>query len=378
MTRFMRGGAAVLLSLSVLLALVGDISAASPPKPAGELVVHEWGTFSTFSGSDGNGLRFHPNDQDLPEFMYRGPWDQKKEGRGAVLVSLETPVVYFYSDREITASVRVDFPEGMVTDWYPQASRPPHRRIDWSKIKVFPRNHDVTLIKDKDGKSRYYAAREVDASPIQVEDKKGKLEHEKFLFYRGVGDVKMPIRVQALGGNNFTVSNQGKEPIPALVFVQIKTGKVSFAKYAHLSEKASIKITPPATPATEAELVECVTKLLIEQGLYEKEARAMVKTWQSAWFAEEGTRVLYLVPGATTEAFLPLNVTPKPESLVRVMVGRHDVMTPEDERALDLHVKQQEEYQQLLGTLGRYQYAAQNAALQRIRKAEEARTKPRE
>lgn len=377
MTRFMRGGAVAMLSLGLLLALVSDGQAASPPKPAGGLVVHEWGTFSTFSGSDGNGLLFHPNDQDLPEFMYRGNWDNTKSGRGAVLVSLETPVIYFYADREITASVRVDFPEGVVTDWYPQTTRQPYRRIDWSKIKVFPKGHDVTLIKDKEAKSRYYAAREVDASTIQVEDKKGKLEHEKFLFYRGVGDVKMPIRVQALGSNQFTVTNQGKEPIPAWVFVQIKNGKVSFKAYNHLSEKASIKVASPPTPATEADLAECVTRLLIEQGLYEKEARAMVKTWQSAWFAEEGTRVLYLVPGATTEAFLALKVTPKPDSLLRVMVGRHDVMTPEDERALEQHIKQHEEYQKLLSKLGRYQYAAQNAAYERVRKAEEAGAKPR-
>jgi hypothetical protein len=109
--------------------------------------------------------------------------------------------------------------------------------------------------------------------------------------------------------------------------------------------------------------------LLIEQGLYEKEARAMVKTWKSDWFDAEGTRVLYLVPPAVTESFLPLKVTPKPESLVRVLVGRHDVMTPEEERRLDQLVKEYEDYQKLLGKLGRYSNAAQNAAYDRIQKA---------
>lgn len=382
MTRLLRGCVAALLSLGALASFATVANAANPVKPPQGLVVHEWGTFSTFSGSDGNGVRFHPNDQDLPDFMYRGPWDQTKEGRGAVFVSLETPVVYFYSDREVSASVRVDFPEGMMTDWYPQATRPPHRRIDWTNIKVFPKGHEVTLPTDKDkdraGKSRYYAAREVDASPIQVEAKKGKLEYEKFLFYRGVGDVKMPIQVKALGGNQFTVRNVGKEAIPAFVFVQIRDGKVYFEKHAHLSEKSEVKLKSPSEAASPRELAECVTQLLIEQGLFEKEARAMVKTWQSDWFGEEGTRVLYLVPSAVTEAFLPMKVTPKPESLVRVLVGRHDVMTPEDERKLDQLIKDYQEYQKLRTKLGRYVYAAEGAAHTRLQKAAaEAAPKPR-
>jgi hypothetical protein len=373
MIRFMK---VALWSLCILALGGGVAPAVEPVKPPG-LVVHEWGTFSTFSGSDGTNVRFYPNDQDLPDFMYRGPWDQTKSGRGAVLVSLETPVVYFYSDRETTASVRVDFPEGVMTDWYPQATRPPHRRLDWTNIKVFPRGHELFFPREEKKPSRYYAAREVDASPIQVEAKKGKLENEKFLFYRGVGDVRMPIRVKALGSNIFTVQNEGKEAIPAFVFVQIRDGKLRFEKYGHLSQNSMIKVTPPAAESSPKELAACVTKLLIEQGLYEKEARAMVKTWKSDWFDTEGTRVLYLVPSAVTESFLPLKVTPKPESLVRVLVGRHDVLTPEEERRLEHLVKEQEEYQKLMSKLGRYAVAAHNAAYERIRATEKPKATPR-
>ena len=53
-------------------------------------------------------------------------------------------------------------------------------------------------------------------------------------------------------------------------------------------------------------------RALVEQGLYEKEARAMVNTWQDQWFAEEGTRVLYLLPRAWTDRTLPLQVSPRP------------------------------------------------------------------
>ena len=46
----------------------------------------------------------------------------------------------------------------------------------------------------------------------------------------------------------------------------------------------------PDKAATLDQLGDAMTKVLTEQGLYDKEARAMVKTWRSAWFGEEGTR----------------------------------------------------------------------------------------
>ena len=62
----------------------------------------------------------------------------------------------------------------------------------------------------------------------------------------------------------------------------------------------------------------------------------MVKTWESSWFAEEGTgtRLLYTVPRPVTDALLPLKITPTPDETVRVLVGRVDVLTLEQEEKL--------------------------------------------
>jgi hypothetical protein len=68
--------------------------------------------------------------------------------------------------------------------------------------------------------------------------------------------------------------------------------------------------------------------LLVTHGLYPKEAEAMVRTWEDSWF-EEGFRVFYLLPRQQTDAVLPLEITPKPTELVRVLVGRMEIMTPE-------------------------------------------------
>jgi hypothetical protein len=73
---------------------------------------------------------------------------------------------------------------------------------------------------------------------------------------------------------------------------------------------------------------------LAAQGLYRKEAQAMIATWQDSWF-EEGLRVVYIVPSRTINALLPLQVNPVPSQISRVFVGRIELITPEAKRAVE-------------------------------------------
>ncbi len=83
----------------------------------------------------------------------------------------------------------------------------------------------------------------------------------------------------------------------------------------------------------------------------------MVKTWSSAWFGEKrGHGVLYILPGDLTDDLLPLKVEPKPAAATRVLVGRHDVLTPEREKQIDTLVAQQKRH------LSRAPDAAERAA----------------
>src|SRR5687768_17010626 len=59
----------------------------------------------------------------------------------------------------------------------------------------------------------------------------------------------------------------------------------------------------------------------------------MVNTWKRQWFRTPGIRVLYVAPQSWTDRSLPLAVEPKPDAMVRVMVMRVEVITPELERA---------------------------------------------
>src|SRR5262249_4091564 len=91
-------------------------------------VVHEWGTDTSVVGSDGSLQRgLHHEEEDLPGFVYDRIKGGAFEGSPSVEIKMETPVTYFYSAKPLAAQVKVGFPRGILTQWYPaaQASSPP-------------------------------------------------------------------------------------------------------------------------------------------------------------------------------------------------------------------------------------------------------------
>src|SRR5262249_13017099 len=60
---------------------------------------------------------------------------------------------------------------------------------------------------------------------------------------------------------------------------------------------------------------------LTNKGLYEDEARAMLETWEAAYFKTPGTRLFFIVPRSWVDHYLPLEIS-VPAKIERVMVGR--------------------------------------------------------
>jgi hypothetical protein len=73
---------------------------------------------------------------------------------------------------------------------------------------------------------------------------------------------------------------------------------------------------------------------LVAQGLFLKEAQAMVETWRDSWF-EEGARLIYIMPSRAVDEILPLRVEPAPSQIARVFVGRIELVTPETTRTVE-------------------------------------------
>jgi hypothetical protein len=60
----------------------------------------------------------------------------------------------------------------------------------------------------------------------------------------------------------------------------------------------------------------------------------MFETWRDSWF-EEGSRLLYIVPREFVDSVLPLSIHPSPAQIVRVFVGRMELVTPATQRAVE-------------------------------------------
>src|ERR1044072_10044384 len=126
---------------AITIRLRQNFSSSSPQKD--RLVVHEWGTFISIAGKDGVSLEWRPLNgaSDLPKFVHsmKGPNDGLRHANSKVdltaAVRMETPVIYFYANREMDIATKVDFPKGKITEWYPQA-RAVDTGINWGKMKV--------------------------------------------------------------------------------------------------------------------------------------------------------------------------------------------------------------------------------------------------
>jgi hypothetical protein len=301
-----------------------------------DLVVHEWGTFTSIAGQNGVALDWRPlkEKSDLPKFVYstvnknglRGTYNDPGKGRLAK-VRMETPVIYFYTGNEMDVDVKVDFPSGQITEWYPQASKVNARfetGITWGKIKLLP-NEKQNFLREV-SYSHYYPARETDAVPIQIcNADKTKIEKEKFLFYRGIGNFALPVGVK-FDKNVLTLVNNQTDELQNLIVFENKGGKIGFRLVKSLGKETTVE-RPETNGNLEQVLVE-LEKILVAEGLYQKEAKAMIKTWLDSWF-EEGLRVFYILPTNQTDKILPLTVEPKPKETVRVLVGRTELITPQ-------------------------------------------------
>ena len=98
--------------------------------------------------------------------------------------------------------------------------------------------------------------------------------------------------------------------------------------------QSQLTLDPPELNANIDTLYGDLEVLLAAQGLYRDEAHAMVQTWRSSWF-EEGSRLFYIVAPSYVNSVLPLSINPAPAKIVRVFVGRIELVTHATEQAVE-------------------------------------------
>jgi hypothetical protein len=336
--RFAVLGTALLVALSDLLL---PEAAQAQQSSDSHLIVHEWGTFTSIAGDDGNALLWLPiaTKSDLPTFVEHFRNTNVKGGlRGTV--RMETPVIYFYSPRQVTVAAQVSFSSGLITEWFPHASQvqpagsqpflfEPQTTgsIGWDAITVLP-TASATLHHESTS-SHYYAARETSANIVSVQTSADN-QLEKFIFYRGVSRVAPPLSAKVLAAGQLQLKSNAGEGTTIILFER-RGDKLGYR--VSLLDGDAIMETP-STSGTLDSLYSDFEDTLVAQGLYRDEAHAMLETWRDSWFGE-GSRLFYIVPRRFVDTVLPLSVRPTPTRLIRVFVGRMELVTPATENAVE-------------------------------------------
>jgi hypothetical protein len=343
--------------------------------------IHEWGTFTSLQNEKGDAIGgINTDDEAVPEFVHRlaqfillPPTEVPRTFfQGApschpdVTMRLETPVIYFHppkSETNIqTASVRVEFRGGWLTEFYPDAVPDaaglksdgfgfgfPHLRsstegkLAWNHLKIgghWPVTNTFEHV--------WTAPREVEAATVQSING----ESEKFLFYRGVGHINAPLKISRDTNSGELLLRSQLEQLPAekplvipsLWLVDIhKNGRVAFRTLPALTLNANSNKILAHTPASFkpndfsmdnlGDLKKALETALISEGLFADEAEALLNTWELSYFKSAGLRFFFIVPRAWSDFYLPLEIS-QPANINRVMVGRIELITPEQREDL--------------------------------------------
>ena len=365
----------ILLTSTLAFSLIG---------PGSSYELHEWGTFTSVSGSDGKLLAgLTKEEEKLPNFVHThagmenvGPQNLFSKGFSAtrpfrnVKIKMETPVIYFYSDEPFKASVEVGFNGGSISQWFPQrSSGETVPKITKRHIEMTQTGHRLSEAHFKEGGGIDFAKpfqgnikwdlevlppdvpRSLSFKPhetlnwVRPRNHKANIlkvgnQYEDYLFYRGVGNFELPVTFRVDENETLHIENTGDEDIPFFFVQEDIPGKgVRF----HTSTDG-LK-TGSSISLTEADLgqiigkwqhpvYDAMTEGLLKTGLTREETDSMIQTWWHSYFHKPGLRVFWIVPEKKTEEILPLKVSPAPEKMVRVIVGRSEVLRPRFEKQL--------------------------------------------
>lgn len=330
--------------LLFLVAILGAGNILAEP-----LVVHEWGTFTVLQDETGNAIPgINIDDEPVPNFVHRvGSLIQTPEVlqlaskvslpmcHPDVVMRLETPVVYFYppNEEETVVDVAVDFPSGWITEYYPDATvstpgllerrirREDKGQLAWNGLRVGGKADGP-----KTDSHVWKTPREVDATSVRTPAGEG----ERYLFYRGVANLEAPVRVSREGD---VLKMTGETRAGWLADFR-GDGTVAYVKAGAEMPAAFTEYSKKNLTALRAEMRD----ELIAEGLFPKEAEAMLKTWEESYFLSRGLRLFYIVPRGWTDSHLPLRVSGNTE-ITRAMIGRIELVTPEQREILERLVK---------------------------------------
>jgi hypothetical protein len=318
------------------------------------LVVHEWGTYTSVQASDGHTLGgVHHEDEALPTWVHRRNLNDPQNYYFEQLPEeprqqLETPVLYFYAPSTQDVQVKVSFPQGIVGEWFPEATSYLPAIGGMTHVAQGSTVWNLTLdpaispgsFNPVTPAEIWAPSRHVASTPVRLQGAPSAIgEREQFLFYRGLGTFVAPVTVTTYRDGTIRIHNGSSDDVGSVFLLFSGNAGGSFGSLGRLGAGGDISTTTAANAQLSTnDFVQKAQSGLYDAlsatGLYADEARAMVDTWTRSWFGNPGLRILYLAPRTWTDAWIPTEVTPAPSAFVRTLVGRIEVMTPLEEADL--------------------------------------------
>jgi hypothetical protein len=349
------------------------VAAAIVSAQAQPLIVHEWGTFTSLQDEAGHDLGgINTDDEPVPSFchdldslliartgelppvLYKGVASCQPD----VTMRLETPVLYFHLPSGVasplTASVKVAFRGGWLTQFYPAAETAGYSRSErlteetagtlaWNDLKI-----GVDAKGPESTERVWTAPRDVEAAAVSSTNG----ESERFLFYRGVGHVDCPLQIrrsadakmlECRGQLGASLANCQPMTVQHLWLASFRAdGACAFRSLEPVTldgrtttpDQASLFTVPARFAQNEysaanlSQLRSGMRLALQEEGLFRDEAEALLNTWELSYFKSAGLRLFFMVPRAWTDSYLPLDIS-VPCEIKRAMVGRLELFIPE-------------------------------------------------
>jgi hypothetical protein len=344
-------------------------------------VAHEWGTFTSVQSTVGESMTgLAHEDEPLPNFVYgrkdyvggscKGCASTLTFPPTGVTQKLDNTIVHFYGATG-DVNVKLAFPKGVLSQWYPNAaSFSP--AVDATKawtpaagamsfLATFDPSIKLTDLPPVAASDFWAPPRAVSSLPVRVKD-----DTERFVFYRGLATFDAPLQITSKSSDTISVTNKLSAALEHVILIRVHRPNgtlMGTAKTVSLGSKATDIVLPYGgkempTEFYKNQAIPQLTSMLMFNGLTMEEAKAFAESWDKSYFEMEGVRLLFTVPRTWIDAQLPLEVSPTPKELVRTVVARIEVLTPDRETAavdkVKAYANKTETSQKVVTSLGRF------------------------
>lgn len=319
-----------------LLCMAQALSAAEDKDPKAEAYdLHEWGVFSVPRNEAWAQRDMKAEWATFPEFFNRIWPEAKLPYHGPV----RKPVIYLHANKKFNLSLTIRFTEGRPLVWWPPAFTPSFG-IEAGRLDEVSFNLSVVDCingqapdPNKVEKGHWMETLRAPQSSLVFTDNGwsrmgNSMVCEHFIYYDGVMKAPPTPKVTRDGDAIVLESNLDYEMLDVIAIERLgKDLRVSKACVDKIETGAHK--TRMEWIAADNAVAAGLSKRLAAAGLNQDEADALVKVWEDGFFKQPGLRVLYRIPQAVYDKWLPLQAKPAPAKSVRVGLVLHEHLQPE-------------------------------------------------